>query len=108
MATNYPDELDSFVNPTNGDKLNSLTVPHSTQHANINDAVYAIQAALGADPAGSALELNVGQVTAAAGDVAIAGDEVGEVDDSAPVTWFKFTINGVEYGIPAYAIIQAE
>ena len=45
MATNYPGSLDSFTNPTSSDSLNSPS--HSLQHANINDAVEAIEAKLG-------------------------------------------------------------
>ena len=48
MATNYPSSLDSFTNPAATDTLNSATVPHATQHDNINDAVTAIETALGA------------------------------------------------------------
>ena len=48
MATNYPSSLDSFTNPTATDTLDSATVPHAAQHDNINDAVLAIETALGA------------------------------------------------------------
>ena len=49
MATNYPSSLDSFTNPTATDTLDSATVPHAAQHDNINDAVTAIETALGAN-----------------------------------------------------------
>ena len=49
MATNYPSSLDDFTNPTADDSLNSDTVPHADQHANLNDAVEALQAKVGAD-----------------------------------------------------------
>lgn len=54
MASNYPTSLDNFTNPTSNDSLNSPS--HSLQHANINDAVEAIEAKLGigASTAGSA------------------------------------------------------
>lgn len=45
MASNYPTSLDNFTNPTSNDSLNSPS--HSLQHANINDAVEAIEAKLG-------------------------------------------------------------
>lgn len=57
MATNYPTQLDVLINPTANDKLNSDTVPHHTQHANLNDAVEAIQTTLGLNPHGSHLTL---------------------------------------------------
>lgn len=49
MAINYPTSLDNFTNPTADDSLNSDTVPHADQHANLNDAVEALQAKVGAD-----------------------------------------------------------
>ena len=45
MATNYPASLDSFTNPSNGDTLNSPS--HAGQHADINDAMEAVQTKLG-------------------------------------------------------------
>ncbi len=50
MPTSYPDALDAFVNPGASDNLDSITVPHATQHANINDAVEAVEAELGLLP----------------------------------------------------------
>lgn len=49
MATNFPSSLDDFTNPTADDSLNSDTVPHADQHANINDAVEALEAKVGVD-----------------------------------------------------------
>ena len=49
MATNFPTSLDSYTNPTSTDLMNSGTVPHATQHANINDAVEALEAKVGVD-----------------------------------------------------------
>lgn len=101
MATNYPDGLDSFVNPTNTDMLSSATVPHAAQHTNANDAIEAIQAALGADPAGSALELNISQISAS------TAEEIAEEDidtQGGYAKWVKFEINGVFYAIPVFAL----
>ena len=53
MATNYPGAVDSFVNPTATDTLDSATVPHAAQHDNINDAMSAVQVTLGVNPQGS-------------------------------------------------------
>ena len=47
MATNYPGSLDTFTNPTATDTLDSATVPHAGQHDNLNDAVLAVETALG-------------------------------------------------------------
>lgn len=64
MATNYPTSLDILINPTSTDTLNSNTVPHHQQHANLNDAVEAIQTVLGLNPAGSELTVKDRIVTA--------------------------------------------
>jgi hypothetical protein len=45
MPTNFPTSLDNFTNPTANDSLNLPS--HSTQHANANDAIEAIEAKLG-------------------------------------------------------------
>ena len=45
MATNFPGSLDSFTNPTSSSTLDSPS--HAGQHANINDAMEAVQAKLG-------------------------------------------------------------
>lgn len=51
MSTSYPAGLDTFTNPTSSDTLDSPS--HSQQHSDANDAIEAIQAELGTDPAGS-------------------------------------------------------
>lgn len=53
MATSYPGGLDAFTNPAATDPLNSATVPHATQHTDVNDAIEAIEAELGTDPSGA-------------------------------------------------------
>jgi len=55
MATNYPNSLDILINPSATDTLNSGVVPHAQQHANINDAMEAVQTILGVNPSGSYL-----------------------------------------------------
>lgn len=47
MTTAFPTAIDNFTNPTATDALDSVTVPHAAQHANINDAVEAIETAIG-------------------------------------------------------------
>jgi hypothetical protein len=47
MATSFPSGLDSFVNPSASDALDSGVVPHAAQHANANDAIEAIETKLG-------------------------------------------------------------
>ena len=55
MSTQYPAALDVLINPTSSDPLNSATVPHHQQHANVNDAIEAMQTVIGLNPAGSHL-----------------------------------------------------
>jgi hypothetical protein len=47
MATNFPTSLDTLTNPSASDSV--ATVSHSSQHANANDAIEALQAKVGAD-----------------------------------------------------------
>ena len=49
MATNFPNAIDAFNNPTSANHLDDVLVLHSAQHSNINDAVEAIEAKLGID-----------------------------------------------------------
>jgi hypothetical protein len=55
MPTNYPSSLDDFINPLPTDSLSSTVTPHAEQHANINDAMEAMQTVIGLNPAGSHL-----------------------------------------------------
>lgn len=57
MATNYPNSLDILINPSATDTLNSGVVPHAEQHANINDAMEAVQTILGVNPSGTYLTI---------------------------------------------------
>ncbi len=47
MATTFPEELDSFLNPQPTDSV--AAVSHAAQHADANDAIEALQAKLGVD-----------------------------------------------------------
>jgi hypothetical protein len=62
MATNFPTSLDTLTNPTSSDSLSSPS--HSAQHANVNDAVEALQAKVGADSSAvtSSLDYKVAQL----------------------------------------------
>jgi hypothetical protein len=54
MASNFPSSLDTFTNPSSSDALDSVSVPHASQHSDLNDAVEALQAKVGADSSGVA------------------------------------------------------
>jgi hypothetical protein len=49
MASNFPSSLDTFTNPSSTDAMDSVSVPHATQHSDLNDAVEALQAKVGAN-----------------------------------------------------------
>jgi hypothetical protein len=92
---------------TVGDRIGALETTVDAETTGLVDRVDALETGLG-DPVGSDLALNIAQVTADAADELVAGEAAGEVDDSAVATYFKFTIDSVEYGIPAYAINPPE
>ena len=64
MATNFPASLDALTNPTSSDSLSSPS--HASQHANVNDAVEALQAKVGADSSAvtTSLDYKVAQLEA--------------------------------------------
>lgn len=43
MSTNFPASVDTYTNPAPTDTLDSLAVPHASQHDNLNDAMTAVQ-----------------------------------------------------------------
>lgn len=47
MTTNFPSSIDAFTNPTSADTLDNP--PHDQQHADINDAMEAVQTKIGVD-----------------------------------------------------------
>lgn len=68
MPTNYPVSLDNFTNPL---ASNTLANPsHSTQHANANDAIEAIEYYLGtqSNPAANTITYRVDELEANQGD----------------------------------------
>jgi hypothetical protein len=62
MTTSFPSGLDSFTNPSSGDTLASPD--HAGQHADVNDAVEALQAKVGVDGSAvtTSLEYRVNQL----------------------------------------------
>lgn len=54
MPSGYPATLDNFTNPTGANNLSDAPVLHHSQHANVNDAVKAIETELGTNPRGTA------------------------------------------------------
>ena len=101
MATNFPSGLDSFTNPSATDSMDSVSVPHASQHANLNDAVEALEAKVGVD--GSAdtdsLDYKVANFTNKLGSGAavrvpgtfVGGDVLQAAELNAIGTWQTFT-----------------
>ena len=114
MSTNFPTSLDSLTNPTGSDTMNGVS--HSSQHANLNDAVEALQAKVGIN--GSAVTTSHDYKLAAlssTSDVEHNSMAVGDGTSTAPSHTFK---NNAEIGAyyssgggnllqPAYIIVDA-
>lgn len=58
MATNFPTGLDSFNNPTTANRLSDIAVLHSSQHANTNDAIEALELKLGVNLSSSEFSID--------------------------------------------------
>lgn len=57
MASAYPGAVDTLTNPVASDTMDSVSVPHATQHAGANDAIEAIETELGANPSGASVDV---------------------------------------------------
>ena len=84
MATNFPSGLDSFTNPSATDSMDSVSVPHASQHANLNDAVEALEAKVGAN--GSAVTSSLDYKVAQQGLVLVKTQTIGTAVSSVTVT----------------------
>lgn len=94
MATNFPSSADSFTNPTSGDTLDNP--PHDQQHANINDAMEAVQASLldGAPLHIDDANERVGVGTLSPQDVLhVVGDVTIEVSDDGSLAQPEVTLH---------------
>ena len=84
MATNFPGSLDSFTNPSASDAMDSVTVPHATQHADLNDAVESLQVKVGVD--GSAVTSSLDYKVAQQGLTLVKTQTIGTAVSSVTVT----------------------
>ena len=94
MTTNFPSSADSFTNPTSGDTLDNP--PHDQQHANINDAMEAVQASLldGAPLHIDDANERVGVGTSSPQDVLhVVGDVTVEVSDDGSLAQPEVTLH---------------
>lgn len=73
--TNYPTTLDTFNNPNANTAQNAPGFQHDVQHANLNDAVAALQAKVGVNnsTAATSLDYRIGQLEDASGVVSVNG-----------------------------------
>ena len=84
MTTNFPTSLDAFTNPSSTDAMDSVTVPHATQHADLNDAVEALQAKVGVDS--SAVTTSLDYKVANQGLIFIKSVSIGSAVSSVTVS----------------------
>jgi hypothetical protein len=68
----------------------------------------ALESGVGTAPFGGALFLTLDQISASESDQLVAGEEPGEVDDSAPVGYVKIFVAGTYVAFPVFAIVPAE
>jgi hypothetical protein len=90
MATNYPTSLDTFVNPTSNDSLNSPS--HSQQHTNLNDAMVAVQTKLGV---GNANKVGMDLIVAQTIGTAVSSVTVNNVFSSSYDNYYVTITGGV-------------
>lgn len=76
MATQFPEELDSFTNPQPTDSV--AAVSHAAQHANANDAIEALQAKVGVDGSADTTSLDY-RVSALESNPAIDTEAVQDI-----------------------------
>lgn len=102
MATSYPSSLDNFINPTATDSLSSGVVPHAEQHANLNDALEAVQTVLGILPAGSHLTIKdriaASEALNGLSDVTITSVAAGNVLRYNGSKWTNYAENNLTDG----------
>ena len=91
MASNFPSSLDAFTNPSSSDAMDSVSVPHATQHSDLNDAVEALQAKVGADSSAvtSSHDYKIAQLEAGA-----TGGKILQVVSTTKTDTFSAAISG--------------
>ena len=98
MATSFPTSLDALTNPASGDTLNAPS--HSTQHANSNDAIEALQAKVG---------VNSSAVTTSLDYKVRVGNPVGEIamwsTNTAPTGWLL--CDGIDKDRSTYSALHS-
>jgi len=75
IAISFPTSLDVLTNPVASDATNAVSVPHATQHSNLNDAVEALEARVGITGSGvtSSLTYRIATVETTAATLDVDG-----------------------------------
>ena len=91
MASNFPSSLDTFTNPSSTDAMDSVSVPHATQHSDLNDAVEALEAKVGADSSAvtSSHDYKIAQLEAGA-----TGGKILQVVSTTKTDTFSASVGG--------------
>lgn len=90
MATNFPTSVDTLTNPTSTDGQDNP--PHDTQHANANDAIEALETALGTTE-------NPREHSATAKTTPADNDEIGLVDSAASFVLKKLSFLNLKIAV---------
>ena len=102
MASNFPSSLDVFTNPSSTDAMDSVSVPHATQHSDLNDAVEALQAKVGADSSAvtTSLDYKIAQLEAGGSATAFTPSWAsGFTAGNATQEWHYWQMDGLVYVI---------
>ena len=94
MAINYPTSLDNFTNPQPSDTLDSVAAPHATQHSDLNDAVEALQAKVGADSSAvtTSHDYKIAQIES---DISTVQSDITSLEDRATTLEASYQVRRV-------------
>lgn len=100
MATNYPAAIDALTNPTPTDTQD--TPSHSSQHADANDAIEAVETELGVNPRGADASVRARLDRFDIHDL----DQKALTDDQAAAlgTWEVWGVETIVFAAPGQAV----
>lgn len=105
MATNFPTSLDNFSNPGPSSNMDDPAVQHDVQHANLNDAVSAIEARIGisGSSVSQSLEYRLSKANtwSAPSSSTVPGVFKGSASQSAALLEFRNSANALLASITA-------
>ena len=108
--TNFPASLDTFLNPGAATTMDAAGFEHEVQHANLNDAVAALQAKVGINGSGNTASLDskiaalnalVLQSNATVKFVVVSGQVLLAVWDAGISQYVPLTCNNGQLGVGA-------